>query len=51
MLAGMEGTAKSLFAESVAAYEGLEIGLQSPSPLPLSHREKGMEAVQYAQNG
>jgi ribonuclease BN (tRNA processing enzyme) len=58
MLAGMEAKAKSLFAESVAAYEGLEIVLQSPLPLPtpserfaVSHREKGMEAVQYAQNG
>ncbi|MDQ3004115.1 MAG: MBL fold metallo-hydrolase [Chloroflexota bacterium] len=48
MVAGMEATAKSLFADSVAAYEGLEIVLrdenkmamilQSPSPLPLSHR-------------
>ena len=53
MLAGMERTAKSLFADSVAAHEGLEITLQlqKPSPLPLSHREKGTEAVQYAQNG
>ena len=51
MLAGMERTAKSLFPDSVAAYEGLEIILQSPSPLPLSHREKEMKAVQYAQNG
>jgi ribonuclease BN (tRNA processing enzyme) len=51
MLAGMERTAKSLFADSVAAYEGLEIVLQSPSPLPLSHREKELKAVQYAQNG
>lgn len=51
MLAGMERTAKSLFADSVAAYEGLEIVMQSPSPLPLSHREKEMKAVQYAQNG
>lgn len=50
MVAGMEATAKSLFADSVAAYEGLEIVLrdenkmamilQSPSPLPLSHRER-----------
>ncbi len=51
MLAGMEQTAQSLFADSVTAYEGLEIMLQSPSPLPLSHREKEMKAVQYAQNG
>ena len=51
MVADMEKTAKKLFANSVAAYEGLEITLHSPSPLPLSHREKEMEAVQYAQNG
>jgi len=53
MIAGMERTAKSLFADSVAAYEGLEIALQlqKPSPQPLSHREKGTEALQYAQNG
>jgi len=50
MVAGMEATAKGLFADSVAAYEGLEIDLtsdpspkmtgllQKPSPLPLSHR-------------
>ena len=51
MVAGMEATAKSLFADSVAAHEGLEIALrqekkmammlQKPSPLPLSHRERG----------
>lgn len=34
MLAGMERTAKSLFAESVAAYEGLEIDL-TPSLTPI----------------
>ena len=52
VLAGMERKAKSLFSDSTMAYEGLEIALQlqKPSPLPLSHREKGMEAVQYAQN-
>jgi ribonuclease BN (tRNA processing enzyme) len=50
MVTGMEATAKSLFADSVAAYEGLEINLtpgpspkmtgllQKPSSLPLSHR-------------
>jgi phosphoribosyl 1,2-cyclic phosphodiesterase len=33
MVAGMEATAKSLFVDSVAAYEGLEISLTSnPSP-------------------
>jgi len=51
MVTGMEATAKSLFTDSVAAYEGLEIvlrdekkmteRLQSPSPRPLSQREKG----------
>jgi phosphoribosyl 1,2-cyclic phosphodiesterase len=51
MVAGMEATAKSLFADSVAAYEGLEIllrdekkmtmQLQTPSPLPLSQKERG----------
>jgi hypothetical protein len=52
MVAGMERTAQSLFADSVAAYEGLEIDLTPiPSPLPLSHREREMKAVQYAQNG
>ncbi|HMD79806.1 MAG TPA: hypothetical protein VKE92_00780, partial [Anaerolineales bacterium] len=51
MVAGMEITAKTLFADSVAAHEGLEIALrqekkmammlQKPSPLSLSHRESG----------
>ncbi|MEO5886533.1 MAG: hypothetical protein ABIQ77_02630, partial [Anaerolineales bacterium] len=49
--AGMEATAKNLFSDSVAAYEGLEIDLthgpspsrsitevvQKPSPRPPSH--------------
>jgi phosphoribosyl 1,2-cyclic phosphodiesterase len=53
MVAGMERTAKSLFADSVAAYEGLEFVLQSASTsvaslLPLSAKER---AVQYAENG
>jgi phosphoribosyl 1,2-cyclic phosphodiesterase len=53
MLAGMEAKAKSLFAESVAAYEGLEIVLRDASTtvaslLPLSARER---EVKYAQNG
>ena len=34
MVAGMEATAKSLFSDSVAAFEGLEITL-TPSPSPL----------------
>ena len=51
MVAGMEATAKRKFGNAQAAYEGLEIVLadekkmtgilQTPSPLPLSHREKG----------
>ena len=51
MVTGMEVTAKSLFADSVAAFEGLEIvlrdekkmtmQLQTSSPLPLSQRESG----------
>lgn len=53
VLAGMERKAQSLFADTTMAYEGLEIalGLQKPSPLPLSHRERETKAVQYAQNG
>jgi phosphoribosyl 1,2-cyclic phosphodiesterase len=53
MLAGMERTAKSLFADSVTAYEGLEImlreenvsvQLQSPSPLlsPIGRGDRRM---------
>ena len=50
MVAGMETSAKVQFGEAQAAYEGLEIRLrgqnkiseklQSPSPLPLSQRER-----------
>ena len=63
MVAGMEQTAQSLFAESVAAYEGLELDLTlscgHPSParrgesiagrlqMPATHGRD----VQYAQNG
>jgi phosphoribosyl 1,2-cyclic phosphodiesterase len=64
VLAGMERTAKSLFAESVAAYEGLEVTL-TPDPSPLGRGESRGENVavrlqssathgrdvQYAQNG
>jgi hypothetical protein len=49
MIAGMETTAQAQLAEARAAFEGLEIvlhqekkiakKLQTPSPLPLSHRE------------
>ena len=38
MVAGMERTAKSLFADSVAAYEGFEIAL-TPSPSPMGREE------------
>lgn len=48
MLAGMERKARNLFAESVAAYEGLEIDL-TPAPSPC--RRGDWKAVQYAQNG
>jgi phosphoribosyl 1,2-cyclic phosphodiesterase len=51
MVAGMEATAKAQFGEVRAAYEGLKIvlhdtnkitkQLQSPSPLPISHRARG----------
>jgi len=53
ILAGMECKAKSLFENSVTAFEGLEIalGLQKTSPQPISHKETRLEAVQYAQNG
>jgi len=50
MLARMEASAKAQFGKAQAAYEGLEIvlreekkmtgGLQSSSPLPLSHRKR-----------
>jgi phosphoribosyl 1,2-cyclic phosphodiesterase len=50
MIGGMEATAKAQFADVRSAYEGLEIvlrdtnkianKLQSPSPLPLSQRER-----------
>jgi len=45
---GMERTAKSLFEDSVAAYEGLEIDL-TPNPSPKRRGE--WKAVQYAENG
>ncbi len=51
MVAGMDATATEKFGGAQAAHEGLEIVLsdekkilgilQHPSPLPLSHREKG----------
>jgi ribonuclease BN (tRNA processing enzyme) len=53
VLTGMERKAQSLFADTTMAYEGLDItlGLQKPSQLPVINRERGTEAVQYAQNG
>jgi ribonuclease BN (tRNA processing enzyme) len=52
MLAGMERTAKSLFADSVAAYEGLEITLGSESvSVQLQGPVIRGRDVQYAQNG
>ncbi len=51
VVAGLEASVKTQFSEAQAAYEGLEIllraenkiteRLQSPSPLPLSQRERG----------
>jgi len=52
MLAGMEGTAKSLFADSVAAYEGLEIVLRDEKmSVQLQSPAINGRDVQYAQNG
>lgn len=48
MVAGMERSAKSMFADSVAAYEGLEFNL-TPYPSPIRRGE--WKEVQYAQNG
>jgi hypothetical protein len=53
----MERKAKSLFADSIAAFEGLEVYLTpglSPERIgesALSHRERGAKAVQYVQDG
>lgn len=54
MIAGMERTAKSLFEDSVAAYEGLEIDLtlsRSLAPVPSPMGRGGRKEVQYAKNG
>jgi phosphoribosyl 1,2-cyclic phosphodiesterase len=52
MLAAMERTAKSLFADSVAAYEGLEIVLRDESMLAqLQSPAVNGRDVQYARNG
>jgi ribonuclease BN (tRNA processing enzyme) len=45
MVAGMEATAKSLFPDSVAAYEGLEIDL-TPDPFPKRRGENIAELLQ-----
>lgn len=51
MVAGMERTAKNLFEDSIAAYEGLEFVLQDENRKPtLSVASRG-RAVQYAENG
>jgi len=52
MLAGMERKAKSLFADSVAAYEGLEIVLRDEN-VSVRLQSSAMDGrdVQYAQNG
>ena len=52
VLAGMERTAKSLFADSVAAYEGLEIVLcDEKMSVQLQSPAINGRDVQYAQNG
>ncbi len=52
MLASMERKAKSLFADSVAAYEGLEIALRDENvSVRLQSSAKDGRDVQYAQNG
>jgi len=60
MVAGMERTAKSLFADSAAAYEGLEIDLTSASTsfsakenvsVRLQTPAMGRRDVKYAENG
>ena len=52
VIAGMERTAKSLFADSVAAYEGLEIVLpEEKMSVQLQSPALNGRDVQYAQNG
>ena len=51
MVAGMERTAKSLFADSVAAYEGLEVVLNRASTSPASPLGAREREVKYAENG
>ena len=52
VLAGMERTAKGLFADSVAAYEGLEVVLRAEKmSVQLQSPALNGRDVQYAQNG
>ncbi len=52
VITGMEQKAKSMFAESAAAYEGLEIVLHSEKiPVILQSPASDGRDVQYAQNG
>jgi hypothetical protein len=51
MLAGMERTARSLFADSIASYEGLEIVLRENMAERLQSPALHGRDVQYAQNG
>ena len=53
MLAGMEHTAKSLFADSTTAYEGLEIVLRAEHKMAVQLQSPALNGsdVQYAQHG
>jgi hypothetical protein len=52
ILAGMERTARNLFADSVTAYEGLEIVLRDENmSVRLQSPAINGRDVQYAQNG
>jgi len=52
VIAGMERTAKSLFADSIAAYEGLEVVLRNEKmSVQLQSPMLNGRDVQYAQNG
>ena len=52
IIAGMENTAKSLFADSTSAYEGLELVLRDEKmPMRLQSPATHGRDVQYAQNG
>ena len=52
VIAGMENTAKSLFADSTSAYEGLELVLhEEKMPMRLQSPATHGRDVQYVQNG